>query len=703
MSLPPMDFGDFGTSVPSAAVVSNGVLSMAGGEDDFSPEQILEASRIPESVAPASVAQAIYNKTAGLGAGTASAFESMPTNDFIKMCVVLGSLGSRRGIVAPFGRAISEEVFMLHSFSMEALMSYLVVAKQAVYALVTDGTLARKALCVRGATISTDSDDTESYISVPGFDGKIYVSSAPTSHLRVTKGAKEFISWHNTVSDTPLVYRAISEHAVIHAFFVLAYSKVEIDKGVMVISERAHTSSNKVSSFFSTASPEARGYLNTIRKILKTAFSDPTNRPPIGHSQQKLAYVECLLDTAYSVMSDAAKDRISQLTLLLAQEIHSARKRLDASLPALFSKGSDIDPLKLADLRKGNLTISPLGMTLSTYGIVGKFVKDCREQIRNHHDLPKKSDAYGPGSAAGSASSIPVKIGNCIDALKAITGLDSFPSVHAYGVGDENWWAGEVNASSKDVTYYDIKSGTHVFLGEKQEERNIEELIEGVGKGKFIYDDTIILPSKYSDTNNTQVVETKKVKSLINAKYLGGFTKLYLGCVCDQNTPISAFPVALKLLMDAYNRVVLVNGGGLHTPEYFVVFSHPVSECPTDVWSPPVFVPAERQSGFSRMYSYTPSKPSSDPKTARVSYLATWITLKIYDVLRSNVDLSLQVRLGVRIPHPLQTWIEVICPRTYLGGGHDSYRSGAVTTDVQLATAVDLDLGFGEGVIPEAK
>jgi len=226
---------------------------------------------------------------------------------------------------------------------------------------------------------------------------------------------------------------------------------------------------------------------------------------------------------------------------------------------------------------------------------------------------------------------------------------------------------------------------------------------ENAGEGKYVFDDTMVVPDKYKDQENHFVQEAKKVASIIRARYIGGFMKLYLGSSDDASTPITSLPRAVSTLRDAYDRVVLVNGGGVHSPEYYVVFGmlKSLRKGSPIPWAPPKLnVVPHKVLGETRIYDYGGSQEVENVEQATANYLQTWITLKIYDVLRANVHLSVQVRSGCLSYSQPESWLESEA-RQLLLGGTETFASKTVV-DKSLESFSTLDLGDGPGVIPSA-
>jgi len=223
----------------------------------------------------------------------------------------------------------------------------------------------------------------------------------------------------------------------------------------------------------------------------------------------------------------------------------------------------------------------------------------------------------------------------------------------------------------------------------------------GSGIGKFVFDDTMVVSPKHTEKDTSAAVEMKKISAIIGAEYEGGFTKLYLGSSDDTANKISNLPRALAALTSAYERVTLSNGGGLHTPEYFVEFYGRKSLVSpnTDTWLPPTIIARDG----TRFYapSDLEEKDYAKVSAAKLNYLHTWLSLKIYDVIRGNFFLSAQVRSGVlRFDSP-ESWVGThFAHFTSLSlGGSDTFNSQGIVS-FELEGGASLDLGAGLGIIP---
>jgi hypothetical protein len=693
-----VDFGDIDVSVPELNP-DNALLDMGGAALDFNPDVYVAASKLPP-VTMASVCRALWMRAGATSTRNFVPEETMTLKEYIAMCNLIGSLGSSRANNVSVGKVVPSEVNMLISHDIDVLKALILSPPAPTSGQVTDGTLSRFIARMRGVRIERVKDTMDAIFHVPNCPARVVVSGIGASRGRVVEGGREFIDWYNLVKGTVHKYAIIHPDAVKHAFFLQTYVGVSIREEKLIFTDRI-LNKGKLAKFYGESSPNLRSFFTVIKKMMLEVFKTPENRPGLGIQKQTDAYVEYLLSHAYRTTAPANLAKISALSNAINKEHEAFLSRQSVTIPTLFSQGRNVDPSKISLMRNGQFEVPEWDLKFATYGQVVSMVRSSRDHIRILHDLPDKSDSPGMGYSAGVSSSVAMKIHCAIDALRHISGFGYdglIPHVDAYGTGDLNHWQMEVESATKDVTFYDLDRANAPTNPATFGIADVTKLLPGQGKGRFIFDDTINLPKAYGEQQSEKSSERKKIDSVIRADYDGGFLKLYLGNSDDAGVSVTQNPIALKSIYEHYDRVVLSQGGSLHSPEYYVVFCKtPKDEVSiTNAWVPPVLVAANGSRSYQWMESDTPDKDVARKRL--VNYLATWIALKIYDMLKANHYLNARVRFGDITYEQQESWITVYATPPLSLGGCETMTSRV--SETLVTSAPDIDLGPGAPPTP---
>jgi len=398
----------------------------------------------------------------------------------------------------------------------------------------------------------------------------------------------------------------------------------------------------------------------------------------------------------YQKASDANRRAVRELSDKLIAHYTETHARCAKEIPFMTLDG-EVDVSQLGAVRTGKMSHPNLGINLISYGSVMNFVSESRNQIRMAQDLPDKSDSPGLGHVACAATSVAQKAHQAVKMLREIAQVAhdyKFPSVHAFGTHVNNWWSVEVESASVDLVYFDKNGKYAPKNGGKFTVSDVETLLDGVGAGHVLFDDTLNVSGKFQENDTAKSSEKKKVESIVRAQYDGGFIKAYMCNVDDHSSGLGVLPAAIRDLSAAYNRVGLSNGGSLHSPEYFIVFWGLKKKVPKDLWLPHQLAPHEMGGK-----SYNPVRdpaPSEDVALAkRVNYLNTWVALKLYDMLRANMMLNIQVKLGVKNYVPIRSWISET-PAAIYTGGWEAPNSRVDTNDLAPSSFAPSSLDLGD-------
>jgi len=220
--------------------------------------------------------------------------------------------------------------------------------------------------------------------------------------------------------------------------------------------------------------------------------------------------------------------------------------------------------------------------------------------------------------------------------------------VDAYGTGEHNYWYPVTQAVVKDkpITYYDSESKQPWQPGTSFVQRDIRALAPGEGSGRFLMDDT--LPSvKITTKNGQRVVHdcAQKLQVILQAGFEGGIVKVYYGIEdqwTDHRHPLVC-PKTIAPFFERYTAVRLVQGGGPHSQEYFLVYygrqilhgDLPDAKMP--------FMPV----GKSLDTDGEIKEVSATERTVLVNnYTTSWYWAKVSDMVTANIDMNTQVLFG---------------------------------------------------------
>lgn len=620
--------------------------------EEFSPEVIVKAMGIKD-VTPHTIIRAIYNKTAGKDAIGRKDYRQLTLKEFVHHASVVSSLGSSRCLDSTMGDVQYDRLDELESYDVDVLKASLTKPMSAYTSMLTDGMLAQFVATLRGAVVKQTKLGSE--ITIPQYSGGVTVSNDGSTRGRVVSGGDEFIAWYNSVAKTKMAYQTISRDAVAHAYLISAACKVQFTDKSVAFADREKPPKSSIREFVKGVSSKLQPYLKPIKNFLSSSYANMANRPPIPRSGETLAYIEYLLHKKYQDVSPGSAKNIQALTDKINEVYEEEKARYISELKEVFSLGLAVDPKSLMGIRSGKVRIAPIDLSLATHGSVGNFVKESRSAVRAHNDLPRKSDSRGGAHAAGVASSVAAKITNAITMLSSIMDTRKY-SADAYGTHTDNWWLRPVEDSVKDVTYYDKganyapkNSGAKFFVGD------VETIAPGSGYGKLIFDDTLNVPDRFGSGQPHNASEVRKIQSIVSAGYEGGIIKLYYGAVDDSTNSIAKLPHAIDTVASKYHAVILTQGGGPHSPEYFIVFGGKKgANSKYEKWLPPRLVVR----GNTRYYEPRDPVEGIDVNKARNDYLNTWISIKVYDIIRANMFLNLQVSGGIKCHTDIETWLD---------------------------------------------
>lgn len=640
--------------------------SLELGLEEYSPDLMIKAGEIAR-FNPYTVCLAIVMRSAP----SLRNYLRMPMSDWpvevcIKFSTIIGSLGSSKITKEVMGELVDSHLTELDTVPLDVLKARLITPKVVFLNMYTDGTLVEYVVKGAGVTITMIKEDPygdpleadKALIRVPGFPDGLVVGIGGSSHGRVLEGGDKFVEWSNRVNHTSFGYYQTDEDARRLAMVLMMRYNVKISKDTIEFPEHAKPQPSALRDWFH-AKNELDSYAVPFYKLVQKFFSKISNRPLMAYASReaKFYYLEYVISKGLSSLSTSSRKNVDKFLGLLDKEYERMIKKVKTQCPKLFPNDGAFDPKIVVDLNNKEVAI-PSGDRISTWGMLLKYVADSRKHIRNNTDMCRKSDTLGIQSVASSASSVPGKIIGAIQTLRSISGVESFPSVDAFGTHSCNWWHRTVQDSlpaDGKLVFYDIKKEFSPPLGGEFDVVNIEHLPESFGKGKYLFDDTFNASDKAAADDITAVNVDEKVKSVVRAGYEGGFMKFYLGAGSDGSCDIQQLPNCVKMVREAYPRVSFAPGGSPHSPEYFIVFSKDADGKP---WMP---------NKFPEKGHYVPggqeAPEKEDYKARGRAHARGWLVAKGYEMLRANTLLNIQVlsctyadfQLDVRLNYPAPT------------------------------------------------
>ncbi len=608
----------------------DGLITGAEGELDFSPDDLAHAQSLTK-YSSKTIIGALVSRSVNIKLLDMRVPEEMwTTKNYGAYAAFVSTLGSSKMTERPLGKFEYDAMLELEDVPSNVLLATLVTARMPATKLLTDLTLAREVANIIGVSVSVAPG--VSQFTIPGFAGMVCVSLEGVNKGRVVSGGEEFVRWHNSLYKSTFVYEKMSPLASDMAFALLALYSIKLDKVDLKITERPKQSKSGFVDIIGSLVAPIAARPKALKSHLIKAWSDPSNRP-IMSAKYIIAFIECVLTRYLEGCSSSIRD---EMKAVFSQARSEAAKRwLDlAAASQVYMKG--VEAISLTDVKNVIVGLTPIcGKVMSCLGSVRSFVEESRIVFRDDLDLIRKSDAMNMGSSAGAATSVPEKVSRAIMALRAISGVTRFPVVDAFGTGAANHMSVTVDAVSDNVTYFDRNIKFRPPLGQKFQERDVEALEPGSGKGKYIFDDTYNAPDE-NETGTSKFNATRKIDAIISAGYEGGFMKLYLGAGTEADCAFNVVPKTIQKIADAYDRFNLVPGGTLHSPEYFIVFSRGVR----DNWAPP----AMPESGYS--YGGRDCDPSERAALV-VRYIRNWISYRSTEIIRANIRLNFQIASGV--------------------------------------------------------
>lgn len=615
MAQPTDDF-DFGAQ----PVVMPAVNILGENEDfeEYSLDDRVDANKLMEHT-PFTVTMALYIRYApSMIPFVGMPFNQWPYHKFLHFCAFASSLGSNSAVRESTGSFEMDDLSSLESVPTTSLKCRLVIPKIVATSHYTDSMLAEKLCTHRGASLTYSSNF--AIIRVPGFDGEVKVATVGDKAGRVVAGGSAFVDWHNSVHTTAYSYLEPSEAACRIAFFMLCYLKPKPKDGKLVFEEIKRTGAM---SKIVAALEEARvmKYLHQLKKILVRCYDDPANRPSMGHESNPQPFMEFVVSRALLTESDKSKEAIACAMALVNKNYTAQVKLVATKYPEIFGA---LETKDVVTFLRGTKTVC--GLALTSHAAAAAFVEQSRAHVRVHFDLPRKSDSVTWGSVGSSVTNVSQKTRAARSAMEGM--FDSIPiyPVDAYGTGKNNYWRNEVLAGNEDVMFYDVRADYIPTLPVAFSQGDIEARPANSGVGRLLYDDTFNGP----DEHLPKVSNAAKIAAVIGAGYAGGFLKMAFGSAEDGNCSLGAIPQSVKLMSDAYN-VKLSPGGSPHSTEYYLCF-------------------VKRE--LSTKYKYVTRSPVGfDDKGSPVSasqYLSLWMATKAMEMVRSNIDLNVQLLLGVQ-------------------------------------------------------
>lgn len=633
------DFDDFGFPEPPVVTIpSKANLNVVNNEDldDEGFDPIVETEAKPlRTIPPVQRLLELWKRTGpkdfNLVAGLP--FSEWRVDLFLNFCAASGALGSTKGIKVPLGEGVYDPMSPTKDANIKALEQSLVQPKTKLMTIETDQTLLLFASSLPGAVL-------ENFVlQVPGAPALKISPASP--RYRILGGGQEFVNWYNAVYNGNLLYVHVSGLARAHTLFLLSsrnLTNVDPETGTLTWAEVKHAKHPLV-GFFKEGTMNLYAYLTAIEKYVGKAYANPETRPTMGWHDM-VPFVEVCLTRAYSKVSPKT---VTAMTDVVNKALVHARGRWEKivdDLPWLFSPGEKNGPMippgreTIKAMATGGVCLPGQKTPLRSAGMILQFVTDSRFLIRDNIDMVRKSDSPGDSGSCASASSVPMKIATAIRALKGMTGLTSFPSVDAWGTHVSNHWENEVCSVAKEVMFRDKDRKMAPTSGVRFTDGNIEFMEDGVGKGKFLFDDT------YNGTNNAEPDMGPKVRAVIRAHYEGGFMKMYYGAGIDKLGAVSSLPVSTELMMGAYERVWISDGGSPHSPEYFLVFSHPRGEARKEQWR----APSQVLENGNAIFPYpTQNLVEGDATNWNHAILKMMLLTKAAEMLKSNVNINAQV------------------------------------------------------------
>jgi hypothetical protein len=621
--------------------------SLAQPEFSFSPEDVQDAVNLAD-VPPGTRMLEAFRRTK-LGVYTPESFAEWYAHwtvaEFIRFCCDMTKYGGHTAVDSPMGDLTYTVIDKLVSASDKALRLSLVQDKNVVSVEFTDLTLPKVIYAMRGIRVGPLVDKRVSII-VPEIC-EVVIGTEGLEAGRVISGGHAFVESHNAAYKTHYSYTQSSPDARAHALLWCSLFTISKrgDRNIE-FTTLALPGNASMRKAYGEVGPDARSYIKDMSKLLQGVYANPQNRPHFGHKREnQRAYIEALLTKGHDRLNARGKVGVQRLTQLLAEGV---QKRLVGFLAPFHPLSAR--PVFYEILSGHRASVPGVSKPFKLLGDVLGFVASSRKFIRDEVDLSRKSDAWGQGPL-GSAVSVPLKTLRNIQSLFLIGGGDASLPVDAWGTDRMNWWHYAVLDSFPNAHFYDIDKAFIPPLGGKFDRADIDDIPSGSKTGMVILDDTFNAPKNDPDSAQTDA----KVASVIGAGYQSGYLKMYLGSGTEGICQIGKAPPSLMHIVRNYSNVLLLPGDSPHSPEYFVCFSDPIVPGASEevYFSPPKLDESKR---------FLPPGPQvKQPVGMRVpeyeKYVKTWITMKVRDMLVSNVRINAQVVGAAQISGRLDTWL----------------------------------------------
>jgi len=625
------------------------------GSDFFSPDVVVEARTLAKYSVKTLIAEIVRRSANIPGLDFSRPESEWPAKAFAAYCAIVSTLGGKRMVDRALGILDVEDLPYLAEVHLEVIQAAITTEKTMALTVYSDLTLAREAAKMKGAEI-VSGNGASVYIRVPGCDIPIEISATGDNRGRVVGGGEAFVRWHNLHHSTVYVYRPTSSVARGVAFSAFVLYDIKIDKGVLLMKDKARRKRTAFTDLVGEISNAMYSQRMNIRKLVENAWNDKSCHVNMGKNHFR-DVLEVMLTTVFDSISGENREKVEGMVKRIQIDVDNQWRRIRENLYLFSGPSEDIDRKVVGAFAEGKKDVA--GRSLGDMGSVRLFVEESRVVFRDDNDLMRKSDSVPAGFSVGEASSVPEKILRCISALRSISPVTGkFPHVHAFGTGAHNHMSAVVEEASHKVHYYDINKDYSPPNGGTFSQQNIETLETTSGRGKYVFDDTYTGPD--GGTGPSKFNATKKIESIIRADYDGGFMKLYYGAGSEATVRIGTLPPTLEKLMNHYERILLVPGGSVHTPEYFVVFSH----APDRLYAPAGI----DDKGFK--LGYVPSYVSL-AIVAIKNYLLSWLAYRAVEIVRANLSLNVQVAVGYYGGYSVSTRTGFAgFPRIPLGGSN---------------------------------